>query len=82
MTIDRLSHLQTEIEGYYEQLAGKESALRTIEESEKVRIEQQIRKVKQDIAKIQGEYWVLLKSQTAQLKITDADAEIVTAEII
>jgi hypothetical protein len=39
MTIDRLSHLQAEIEGYYEQLAGKESALRTIEESEKVRIE-------------------------------------------
>jgi ribosomal protein L29 len=82
MTIDRLSHLQTEIEGYYEQLAGKESALRTIEESEKVRIEQQIRKVKQDIAKIQGEYWLLLKSQTAQLDITEADAEIVTAEII
>jgi ribosomal protein L29 len=82
MTIDRLSHLQTEIERYYEQLAGKEFALRTIEESEKVRIEQQIRKVKQDIAKIQGEYWVLLKSQTAQLEITDADAEIVTAEIM
>ncbi len=82
MTIDRLSHLQTEIKGYYEQLAGKESALRTIEESEKVRIEQQIRKVKQDIAKIQSEYWLLLKSQTAQLEITDADAEIVTAEIM
>jgi DNA repair exonuclease SbcCD ATPase subunit len=82
MTIDRLSHLQTEIEGYYEQLAGKEFALRTIEESEKVRIEQQIRKVKQDLAKIESEYWVLLKSQTAQLEITDADAEIVTAEIM
>jgi hypothetical protein len=82
MTTARLAHLQTEIEGYYEQLAGKESALRTIEDSEKVRIEQQIRKVKQDIAKIQGEYWLLLKSQTAQLEITDADADIVTAEII
>jgi ribosomal protein L29 len=82
MTIDRLSHLQTEIKGYYEQLAGKESALRTIEESEKVRIEQQIRKVKQDIAKIQGEYWLLLKSQTTSLDITDANAEIVIAEIM
>jgi hypothetical protein len=82
MTIDRLSHLQTEIEGYYEQLAGKESALRTIEESEKVRIDQQIRKVKQDIAKIQGEYWLLMKSQTARLDISDADADIVTAEIM
>jgi ribosomal protein L29 len=82
MTIDRLAHLQAEIEGYYEQLAGKESALRTIEESEKVRIEQQIRKVKQDLAKIQGEYWLLFKSQTARLDISDADADIVTAEII
>jgi hypothetical protein len=82
MTPDRLSHLQAEIEGYYEQLAGKESALRTIEPAEKVRIEQQIRSVKQDIAKIQAEYWVLLKSQTARLEITDADAEIMTAEII
>jgi ribosomal protein L29 len=82
MNIDRLSHLQSEIEGYYEQLAGKESALRTIEPAEKVRIEQQIRSVKQDIAKIQGEYWVVLKSQTARLEITDADAEIVTTEIV
>jgi transposase len=82
MTTDRFAHLQTEIEGYYEQLAGKESALRTIEEAEKVRIEQQIRKVKQDLAKRQGEYCLLLKSQTAQLEITDADADVVTAEII
>ncbi len=59
MTTDRLSQLQTEIEDYYEQLAGKESALRTIEDSEKVRIDRQIRKVKQDLAKIQGEYWLL-----------------------
>jgi hypothetical protein len=82
MTIDRLSHLQALIEDYYEQLAGKEVALKDIEPAEKVRIEQQIRKVKQDIAKIQGEYWLLLKSQMAQLDITDADADIVTAEII
>jgi hypothetical protein len=82
MTIDRLSHLQALIGDYYEQLAGKEVALKNIEPAEKVRIEHQIRDVKKDIAKIQGEYWVLLKSQTAQLDITDADAEIVTAEII
>ncbi len=30
------------------------TALRTIEDSEKVRIDRQIRKVKQDLAKIQG----------------------------
>jgi ribosomal protein L29 len=82
ITISYINSATPEIEGYYEQLAGKESALRNIEESEKVRIKQQIRKVKQDIANIQGEYWVLLNSQTAQLDITDADADIVTAEII
>lgn len=82
MTIDRLSHLQALIKDYYEQLAGKEVALKNIEPAEKVRIEQQIRDVKKDIAKIQGEYWLLLKSQTAQLDITDADSEIVTAEIM
>lgn len=82
MTIDRLSHLQALIKDYYEQLAGKEAALKNIEPAEKVRIEQQIRDVKKDIAKIQGEYWLLLKSQTAHLDITDADADIVTAEII
>jgi ribosomal protein L29 len=82
MTIDRLSHLQALIGDYYEQLAGKEVALKNIEDAEKTRIEQQIRKVKQDIAKIQGEYWLLLRSQTVHLDITDADADIVTAEII
>jgi hypothetical protein len=81
-TTERLSHLQALIKDYYEQLAGKEVTLKNIEPAEQVRIEQQIRKVKQDIAKIQGDYWLLLKSQAAQLDITDADADIVTAEII
>jgi hypothetical protein len=82
MTIDRLFHLQTEIEAYYKQLACQESAQRKIEDSQKERIGQQISDTKKDIGKIQGEYWVLLKSQAARLEITDADAEIVTAEII
>jgi hypothetical protein len=82
MTIDRLSHLQAEIEDYYKQLACQESAQRKIEDSQKERIGQQISDTKKDIAKIQGEYWLLLKSQTARLDISDADADIVTAEII
>jgi hypothetical protein len=82
MTIDRLSHLQALLEGYYEDLACKEIALRDIEASEKARIERQIRPVKKKIAEIQGEYWSLLKSQAARLEITDAEAEIVTAEIV
>jgi CheY-like chemotaxis protein len=82
MTTDRLLHLQTEIKRHYEQLAGKESALTTTEKADKKRIEQQIDDVKQYIAKFEGEYWLLLKSQMARLDITDADADIVTAEII
>ena len=42
MVSDRLSHLQSEVKGYYEQLAGKETAKRLAEEAEKVRIQQQI----------------------------------------
>jgi hypothetical protein len=82
MTIDRLSHLHELLEGYYEDLNCKQIALRDIEASEKARIERQIRPVKQKIAEIQDEYLILLKSQTARLDITDADAEIATAEII
>ncbi len=82
MATDRLLHLQTEIKRYYEQLAGKESALTTIENAEKKRIEQQICEVKQYIAKFESEYWLLVKSQTAQLDITEAEADIVTAKII
>jgi hypothetical protein len=82
MTIDRLSHLQAEIEAYYKQLACQESAQRKIEDSQKERIGQQISDTKEAIGKIQGEYWLLLRSQTARLDITDADAEIVTAKIM
>jgi hypothetical protein len=40
MTIDRLSHLQAEIGGYCEQLAGQESAHGKIEDSQKERVSQ------------------------------------------
>jgi hypothetical protein len=42
MSTARLSHLQKEIQGYYEQLESKETALRLAEVGDKGRIKQQI----------------------------------------
>jgi uncharacterized protein (DUF342 family) len=83
MSTDRLSHLQNLIQGYYEQLEGKENTLLTIAGEERVRIEQQIRNLKKEIAKVEREYWVYwgIKGGT-QLEITDADAEVINAEIV
>ncbi len=82
MSTDRLSHLQKLIQGYYQQLKGKEVALLTVEPSDRVRIEQQIEVVKGDIARVEGEYWRNWKSKAAQLEIADGDAEIINAEIV
>jgi hypothetical protein len=82
MTNDRLPHLQKLIQGYYEQLAGLEESLLCAEDTQHVRIKQLIRRKKGEIAEQESQYWNLLKSQTAQLDITDADAEEVNADII
>jgi hypothetical protein len=83
MSTDRLSHLQNLIQGYYEQLEGKENTLLTIAGEERVRIEQQIRNLKKDIAKVEREYWAYWGVKGGnQLEISDADAEAINAEIV
>jgi hypothetical protein len=78
----RLSHLQSLIEGYYEQLAGKEKALLGIEPSEKVRIGQQIKALKQEMVAVEREYWVRLKPELANWEISEAEAEVINGEIL
>jgi hypothetical protein len=56
MSGDRLFHLQSNLDKYYQQLAGKENALRTIEPAEKERIRQQIADLRPDIATAEREY--------------------------
>jgi hypothetical protein len=83
MSTDRLSHLQNLIQGYYEQLEGKENTLLTIEGGERVRIEQQIRQLKKEIAKVEREYWAYWGVKGGnQLEISDADAEVINTEIV
>ncbi|MFM9263940.1 hypothetical protein [Tychonema sp. BBK16] len=75
MVGDRLSHLQSEVKGYYEQLAGKETAKRLAEEAEKVRIQQQIDKLKKELGKFEREYWTRWRMEIAGLTMPEADAE-------
>jgi hypothetical protein len=83
MSTDRLSHLQNLIQGYYDQLEGKENTLLTIAGEERVRLKIQIRQFKKEIAEVEREYWVYwgVKGGT-QLEIGDAEAESVNAEIV
>jgi hypothetical protein len=82
MNNDRLSHLQSEINGYYEQLADKETAFRVADLSSKAEIRQQIKILKKEMVTPQREYWLWLKSQTADLEITEANAATANKAII
>ena len=75
MVSDRLSHLQSEVKCYYEQLAGKETAKRLAEEAEKVRIQQQIDELKKELGKFEREYWTRWRMEIVGLTIPEADAE-------
>jgi hypothetical protein len=77
MISDRLSHLQSEVKGYYDQLAGKEKAKRLAEDAQKVRIQQQIDELKQELGSVEREYWERWRREIAGLTIPEADAEIV-----
>jgi hypothetical protein len=82
MTIDRLSHLQKQINRYYEQIQDHENALTTAPPGGKAIIKQRIEDVAKDLAPVEEEYWVYWKSKGSQLEIADADADIITAEIV
>jgi hypothetical protein len=77
MISDRLSHLQSEVKGYYDQLAGKEKAKRLAEDAQKVRIQQQIDELKQELGSVERDYWLRWRAEIAGLTIPEADAEIV-----
>jgi hypothetical protein len=82
MTIDRLSHLQKQINRYYEQIQDHENALTTAPPGGKAIIKQRIEDVAKDLAPVEEEYWVYWKLKGSQLEIADADADVITAEIV
>jgi hypothetical protein len=82
MISDRLSHLQSEVQGYYEQLAGKEKAKRLAEQAEKVRIQQGIDELKQEQGSVEREYWLRWRAEINGLTIPEAEAEIIASQLV
>jgi len=82
MVSDRLIHLQTEVQDYYEQLAGKETAKRLAPQEDKARIQQQIRELKAELGTVERDYWLRWRSEAAGLAINEVEADVLTAEIL
>jgi hypothetical protein len=82
MVSDRLLHLQTEVQAYYEQLAGKEKARRLAPQEEKIRIQQQIRELQVELGGMERDYWLRWKSEASGLMITDTDAEVLVGDLL
>ncbi|MBE9041520.1 hypothetical protein IQ235_12090 [Oscillatoriales cyanobacterium LEGE 11467] len=82
MISDRLYHLQSEVQSYYKQLAGKEKAKRLAEQAEKERIQQQIDELKQELNAVEREYWMRWRAEIAGLTIPEADAEEVASGML
>jgi len=82
MISDRLSHLQSEVKCYYDQLAGKEKAKRLAEDAQKVRIQQGIDALKEELRSVERDYWTRWQTEMRGLTIPEADAEIVASQLV
>ncbi|MBD0314578.1 MAG: hypothetical protein ICV86_17550 [Microcoleus sp. T3-bin5] len=78
----RLSDLQSEVQGYYDQLAGQETAKRLAEDAQKVRIQQGIDKLEEQLRSVERKYWLRWRTEIAGLTIPEADAEIVASQLV
>jgi hypothetical protein len=75
MVSDRLFHLQSEVQKYYKQLAGREKAKRLARFEDKELIQQQIDELKQELGGVEREYWTRWQMEIAGLTMPEADAE-------
>ncbi|MEG5038100.1 MULTISPECIES: hypothetical protein [unclassified Microcoleus] len=82
MISERLSHLQSEVKGYYDQLACQETAKRLAQDAQKVRIQQGIDKLKKELGSVERDYWLRWRTEIAGLTIPEADAEIVASQLV
>ena len=82
MISDRLDHLQSEVQGYYKQLAGKEKAKRLARPEDKELLQQQIDELKKELGSVEREYWRRWRAEIAGLTIPEADAEIVASQLV
>jgi len=77
MISDRLSHLQSQVQKYYKQLACKEEAKLMARFEDKELLQQQIDALKKELGSVEREYWERWRREIAGLTIPEADAEIV-----
>ncbi len=82
MNTRRLKDLQENIELLHEQIAGKERARIKAAEEEKVRIGQQIKDLRQEVAQFQREKWQILANGSESLDIAEQEAEVAIVEIV
>ena len=82
MISDRLSHLQSEVQSYYKQLAGREKAKRLARFDDKELLQQQIDELKKELDSVEREYWRRWRAEIAGLTIPEADAEIVASQLV
>lgn len=82
MISDRLSHLQSQVQGYYDQLACQETAKRLAEDAQKVRIQQGIDKLKKELRSVERDYWECWQAEIAGLTIPEEDAVRVASQLV
>jgi hypothetical protein len=82
MISDRLSHLQSEVQKYYKQLAGREKAKRMARFEDKELIQQQIDELKKELGGVEREYWLRWRMEIADLMIPEADAKALTTGML
>jgi hypothetical protein len=82
MISDRLSHLQSQVQGYYKQLAGREKAKRLARFEDKELLQQQIDELKEELRSVERDYWLRWQAEIAGLTIPEADAEIVASQLV
>ena len=82
MISDRLSHLQSQVQGYYKQLAGRETAKRLARFEDKELLQQQIDALKEELRSVERDYWLRWRAEIRGLTIPEADAEIVASQLV
>ncbi|MCU0526676.1 MAG: hypothetical protein MUF72_17840 [Elainella sp. Prado103] len=82
MSTDRLYQLDENLSLLREQLAGLEKAKTLSPMEEKVRLEQRIRELKQEIQAVEQDYWQTVARSAQQWEIPEAEAEVVVGEIV
>ena len=78
----RLEQLESRLTTLNEQLAGLETALDLSPMEEQTRLKQRIKKLRTDMAPVEAEKWQILAANSAQLEITEPEAEVIVGELV